>query len=246
MSAVPIVFVHGGGHGAWCWEPTLALLDGPTIAVDLPPVSIRGGPGRNEFPDGMGELTLTDWADAVLAAADAAGFDHFVLVGHSLAGLTISEVARRAPARVARLVYVSAMVPRQGENAVDAMAAETMARVSGGLTEAIIVDMFCNDMDAEQTQFVLDHVGNEAAQIMGEPVDRDGIPPELPKTYIRLSRDHALTPDAQARSIAALEAVPGGTVDVIEIDSAHNVMISHPAELVAMIVELQDSTRNTR
>jgi hypothetical protein len=98
--------------------------------------------------------------------------------------------------------------------------------------------MFCNDMDAEQTKFVLDHVGNEAAQIMGEPIDRVGIPPDLPKTYIRLSRDHALTLSAQEASIAALEAVPGGPVDVVEIDSAHNVMISHPAELVAALARI--------
>ncbi len=24
----PIVLVHGGAHGAWCWEPLTPLLDG--------------------------------------------------------------------------------------------------------------------------------------------------------------------------------------------------------------------------
>jgi pimeloyl-ACP methyl ester carboxylesterase len=238
-SEVPIVLVHGGGHGAWCWAPTLGLLDGSVIAVDLPPVSIRGGPGRNEMPEGIDELTVADWADSVLAAADGAGFDRFVLVGHSLAGLTIGEVARVRPDRVAHLVFVSALAPRQGENALSAMAPEMMERVSGGLTDEVVAELFCNDMDATQTQFVLDRFGTDAAQVMLEPIDRVGIPPELPKTYVRLARDQALTPAAQEASIAALRAVPGGTVDIKDIDSGHNVMISHPAELARVIQDLR-------
>ena len=239
MSALPVVLVHGGGHGAWCWAPTLDLIDGSVIAVDLPPVSIRGGPGRSEMPEGIGDLCLADWADAVIAAADGAGFDRFVLVGHSLAGLTISEVARRAPHRVAHLVFVSALAPRQGENALSAMAPEMMERVSGGLTDEVVAELFCNDMDATQTQFVLDRFGTDAAQVMLEPIDRVGIPPELPTTYVRLARDQALTPAAQDASIAALLAVPGGTVQVKEIDSGHNVMISRPVELARVIQDLR-------
>jgi len=44
-----------------------------------------------------------------------------VLVGHSYAGLVISGAANRVPDRIARLVYLDAMVPEDGENAVDVM-----------------------------------------------------------------------------------------------------------------------------
>jgi pimeloyl-ACP methyl ester carboxylesterase len=233
--ALPIVLVHGGGHGAWCWEPLLPLLGASAVAVDLPPESIRGGPGRFEQPAGIEDLTLADWADAVLARANAEGFAQFVLVGHSLAGLTICEVARRAPDRVAHLVFVSALVPTDGENAVAALPPEMIERVAGGLNEATMTDMFCSDLDDAQTQFVLDHVGGEVVQVMLEPVRRAGIPPELPKTYIRLAQDHALPLAAQNASIAALTAVPGGRVDVVEIDAGHNVMISRPADLARVL-----------
>jgi len=213
----------------------LPFVTAPVIAVDLPPVSIRGGPGRHEMPPGIDALQLSDWSDAVLAAADDAGFDRFVLVGHSLAGLTLGDVARRAPERVAHLVFVSALAPPQGENGLSAMAPEMMERVGGGLTDAVVAELFCNDMDDAQTRFVLDHFGTDAVQIMLEPVDRAGIPPALPTTYVRLSRDQALTRSAQDASIAALRAVPGGTVAVIDLDSGHNAMISHPAELAAIL-----------
>ena len=238
MTAIPVVLVHGGGHGSWCWELTLAELRGPAIAVDLPPVSIRGGPGRMQMPPGIDDIGLADFADAVVAAADGAGFDRFLLVGHSLAGLTICEVARRAPEHVARLLFVSTLVPPQGMNAVDAMPPDLIERVAGGMTHDIVVDMFCNDLDEVQTQLVLDQVGGEAAQVMVAPVDRLGMLPDLPKTYLRLTLDHALPPAAQERSIAALRAVPGGPVDVVEMESGHNVMISHPAELAALVDDL--------
>ncbi len=238
MAETPVVLVHGGGHGAWCWEPMLPFLSGPVVAVDLPPVSIRGGPGRHEYPAGIDDLRLADFADAVLAAAGHAGFERFVLVGHSLAGLTLGEVGRRAPERVAHLVFVSALVPPEGVSAADAMPAEIIEQVAGGLTDDLVTAMFCHDLDPAQTRFVLDHFGTEVVNVMVDPVHRSGMPAEVPKTYVRLGRDHALPPGAQDASIAALEAVPGGRVDVIDMDSGHNVMISHPADLAAVVTEI--------
>ena len=46
----PIVLVHGGAHGAWCWSPRLPHLDGPALAVDLPPKSVGGGAHRDTTP----------------------------------------------------------------------------------------------------------------------------------------------------------------------------------------------------
>ncbi len=136
-------------------------------------------------------------------------------------------------------MFVSALVPPEGSTALSAMAPEIMERVADGLTEQITVDMFCSDLDDAQTRFVLENTGAEAAQVMVEPVSRAGIPPELPKTYVRLSEDHALPPSAQDASIAALRAVPGGTVKVVELDAGHNVMISRPRDLTAIIVAVR-------
>jgi pimeloyl-ACP methyl ester carboxylesterase len=232
---LPVVLVHGGAHGAWCWAPLLPALGADAIAVDLPPVSIRGGPGRNALPPGSENLTLADCTAAVLAAADDAGFERFVLVGHSMGGLTICDLARSAPERVAHLVFVSALVPSEGTAGFDAMLPEIMDPLDDGMSELTAVDMFCSDLDPAQTQFVLDHIGTEAAQLLAEPVHRAGTPADMPMTYVRLSQDHALPPAAQDASIAALRAVPGGTVNVVELDSGHSAMISHPADLAAIL-----------
>jgi pimeloyl-ACP methyl ester carboxylesterase len=246
---VPIVLVHGGAHGAWCWEPTTPYLDGEVLAVDLPPKSIRGGLGRHEALPELRTLTLADFATSALGDIDSAGFERFVLVGHSMGGLTISELARRVPDRIERLVYVSCIVPPEGGSSVDTLpeelrdttrdAIERARRGDGNpigeMDEAMLQVMFCNDLDEERTRFVLDHVGTEAVGILGEHVSRVGIPPELPKTFVKLLQDQSLAPDLQDVLIDNLRASPGGDVDVVTIDAAHDVMISRPKELADVL-----------
>ncbi|MGH9032722.1 MAG: alpha/beta fold hydrolase [Acidimicrobiia bacterium] len=245
----PLVLVHGGGHGSWCWEPLRAHLEAPVLAVDLPPRSIRGGEGRHADVPELATLTIGDFAAAVLADVDAAGHDRFVLVGHSMGGLTISEVARRAPTRVAHLVYVSAIVPPEGLSAVEAMPVElrqpTRAAIDahrdgganpvGGLDDTALRFMFCNDMDEDQTRFVLDNAGTEVAVALAEPAWRAGIPAELPKTYVKLLRDQSLPPELQDNLISNLEASPGGAVEVVTLDAGHDVMISRPRALAPVL-----------
>ena len=95
--------------------------------------------------------------------------------------------------------------------------------------------MFCNDMDDEQTRFVLDNFGSEALPIVAESVSREGLSAEIPKTWIRLLQDAILTPGIQDICVANLETSPGGTVTVIELDSGHNAMVSHPRELAVIL-----------
>jgi pimeloyl-ACP methyl ester carboxylesterase len=58
---------------------------------------------------------------AVLAALDADGAGPVVLAGHSLGGVTISQVADQHPDRIARLIYCAAFVLDDGESAADVM-----------------------------------------------------------------------------------------------------------------------------
>jgi pimeloyl-ACP methyl ester carboxylesterase len=245
------VLVHGGAHGAWCWEPVRAHLEGRVLAVDLPPKSVRGIPAADlaEQPPELNTIGVDDFATSAIADIDAAGLDRVVLVGHSMGGLTIAEVARRIPERVTHLVFVSCIVPPEGGDVIDTLPAEVrdMTRSAveaaqaggdnpmGGLDEDSIRRMFCNDMDEVQTRYVLDHTGVEAAGAFADRVTRVGIPPDLPTTYVRLGQDQALAPADQDVQIANLRASPGLDVQVIELDTGHDVMISAPERLADVL-----------
>jgi len=256
--STPFVLVHGGAHGAWCWQALFEHIhaadgDGDVLAVDLPPKEVRGVrvDPTAPLPAALATVGLDDFATSVVADVDAAGLDRFVLVGHSMGGLTVAEVARRIPERVACLVFVSCIVPPERGSVIDTLPAEFRDTVresverakagdlaggpATGLDEATIRRMFCNDMDDEQAQLVLDHCGAESPRAFDDTVTRAGIPPGLPKVYVRLARDQALSPDDQDAQIANLRESPGGDLRVVELDTGHDVMISAPRLLASVL-----------
>ena len=100
----PVVFLHGWGCSAFLFRENLPALAGAgfrPIAVDLK------GHGLSDKPERDGEYTLDAMASHVLEVLDALGLRRLALVGQSMGGRIAIEVARRAPARVDRLVLVA-------------------------------------------------------------------------------------------------------------------------------------------
>jgi pimeloyl-ACP methyl ester carboxylesterase len=104
------VLVHGGWHGAWCWSRIIPLLEQAghrAIALDLP------GCGRDKTPSAS--LTLKDYVDAVVRELDALP-EPANLIGHSSGGVVVTQVAEARPDKIRSLVYLSALVPQNGES----------------------------------------------------------------------------------------------------------------------------------
>lgn len=221
----PVVFVHGGGHGKWCWDAVRAMLPAASIAVDLP--------GRGDRPFDARVVTLDDCVDAVLQDAAAAGYDRFILVGHSLGGLTITEVAQRHPERVAHLVYVDAAVFPKGVNLLSFMASI--------LGHALEIDDFSarstlQDRDFARQRFMrdLDDDGFEAAyaKLVPEPyglwqVSVSGVPTEVPATYLRCLHQPPHGNEAKDFSLDLLRRSMRH-LDVVMLEADHDVFLSQP------------------
>jgi pimeloyl-ACP methyl ester carboxylesterase len=238
MSSPALVLVHGGQHTARCWEPTVRELArlAPavrTLAVDLP--------GRGSTPGDLATLTIGQCVDSVVAQIDAAGLDDVVLVGHSMAGLTVPGVAAKlGPERVQRMVMVACCVPKQGQTIVDTLAgpfrlmaarAAKSGKPAKPMPKLAADIMFCNGMTAAQKAFVHDQLCAEASTITAEPVDRSDLPAAIPRSWVLPLRDRSLRPKQQRIFIDNL----GGVDDVVEIDACHDVMVSHPEELARVL-----------
>jgi pimeloyl-ACP methyl ester carboxylesterase len=226
----PLVLVHGGMNGAWCWDPVLPFLSGPVTAVDLP--------GRGRRPFDLAEVSLADCVDAVIEDADAQGFSTFVLVGHSLGGVTITETAVRYPDRVAGLVYVGALVPGPGQSAAEVMTGGPLEAVPV-LPEELARALFGTGLDdetwsAHYSGLVADTPGIINARLSGYP---EGVP----ITYVSMTLDQPVPPAVAQQMVANLG--PSARHRVIA-DAGHTVMVTHPAELAEILNETANASSN--
>ena len=247
MAMPALVLVHGGGYAADCWEPTVDVIRSvepelKVLTVDLP--------GRRGKPGDLVTACIDEWVDSVVADIKSAEFDdNLVIVGHSLAGLTVPAiVAKLGSSRVREMILATAQVPANGSALVDTFpgalswfARRTAKRKvqkgrsvrSGGLPTALARFVFCNGMTPAQRRFTLARSCQESAPIMIEKVDRSGMPDDVPRTWILTRRDRAVPMKIQHECIAAL----GGVQTLIEIDTCHMLMVSEPQRLAEILVQ---------
>lgn len=97
-----IVFVHGlsGSWPNWLEQLPVFAADHRVIALDLP------GFGHSPMP--AQEITISGYARILDGLLGALGVDSAALVGNSMGGFVAAELAINFPARVERLVLVSA------------------------------------------------------------------------------------------------------------------------------------------
>jgi pimeloyl-ACP methyl ester carboxylesterase len=239
MTLPALVLVHGGEHAGDCWDLVVAELHRQEpelriLAVDLP--------GRGRTPGDLSTATIGAWVDSVVADIEESGLGDVVIVGHSMAGVTVPGVVTKlGSARVREMILAAAFVPPHGQSIVDTLGGPLAVfarhaakgrrpvKIPGVVTRYA----FCNGMTREQSRLTMSKLCAESPRIPGESVDRSAMPDDVPCTWILTTRDRALSQKSQHRSMAAL----GGVQDVISIDACHELMFSHPERLATILLE---------
>jgi pimeloyl-ACP methyl ester carboxylesterase len=231
------VLVHGAFAGAWCWEPVVRALEsrGHTVqAPDLP------GSGADRTP--LDQVTLDAYADRVCEVL-ASRPEPAVLVGHSMGGMVITHAASRSPERVARLVYVAAFLPGngqslkeltelpegQGDGVQDNMVVTGEPPV-GHLTPEAARSVFYGCSTDEQAAWALGHLGGQPLAPFLAPVSRSAAVDALPRSYVLCTADRSLLPTLQRRMIAEHPCA-----EVTELDTDHSPWVSATDQLVTAL-----------
>jgi pimeloyl-ACP methyl ester carboxylesterase len=246
MQMPALVLVHGGGLAADCWDLTVEEIRrlAPELTVLAPDL-----PGRRNKPGDLITACIDGWVNSVVSDIENAALDDLVIVGHSLAGVTVPGVVTKlGSARVREMILATAQVPANGSALVDTLpgalswfARRTAKRKvqkgrfvrAGGLPTALARFVFCNGMTPAQRRFTLARSCQESPSIMIESVDRSGMPDDVPRTWILTRRDRAVSLKIQHECIAAL----GGVQNLIEVDTCHMLMVSEPERLANILVE---------
>jgi len=243
MTLPALVLVHGAQHAGDCWDPTVAEIrrlepELTVLAVDLP--------GRRGKEGDLATARIDDWVESVVGDIEDAALGHVVIVGHSMAGLTVpGVVGKLGSQRVREMILAAAFVPPQGTAFVDTLPGalgwyarrESVAKARKGkaatMPTAWAMFTFCNGMTRAQRQFVRARFYPESPAVVLEEVDRSGMPADVARTWILTGRDRTFSVEAQRRCIEAL----GGVQTLIELDTCHDLMVSEPNLLAEILVE---------
>ena len=121
------VLVHGAWGGNQSYELTKRDLE--AVGHKVLAATLRGlGTRQDELHPG---ITLTDHIDDVCRQVADAGFDRFILAGHSYGGMVVTGVAARLGDRIDAICYIDAFLP--GDN-------QSLWDITGGFEHAWYID----------------------------------------------------------------------------------------------------------
>jgi len=227
------VLVHGSWQGAWSWDGVRDHLRARGHRVIAPAL-----PGRGDVGEDRSWIGHDDNVAAVLAAIDADGADPVVLAGHSLGGVTISQVADQRPDRVARLIYCAAFVLDDGESAGDVMPEQMRTAITELSTTRPdrAIPMPWDLWRQNFIQTASDQLARESHERLVpdpyrpvfEPVKlRRPVHRELPATFVAFTQDKTMPPGFWHPGMSG--RLNGGAV--IELDGDHQMPLSAPGPL---------------
>jgi pimeloyl-ACP methyl ester carboxylesterase len=231
------VLVHGAWAGKFAWDKVRPLLEKEghkVLTLDLP--------AHGDDNTAIGDISLQSYVDAVSKLVNAQK-DKVILVGHSMGGMVISQVAENLPAKIEKLVYLSAYLPANGQDLQSLSANDAGSLIGPNLVFApdysfatikpeFAERVFAGDCTDDIKKLVLDkHKGEPLAPFQGKVTLTAANFGAVPKYYIETTKDEGVSTANQERMIAA-----NGTVkQVFKLDCGHSPYFAKPAELATIL-----------
>src|SRR5882762_1811634 len=216
-----IILVHGAWADGSSWSAVIEDLQAKGYKVTAP-----------QFP-------LTSLADDVARLRQVLALQDgpTILVGHSYGGQIMTALGAEAP-NVAGLVYIAAFGLDKGEalGAILAQGPPTPAIAHldidkqgyAWLPEDDFIKHFAGDVDPIQARVMFAVQQPLAASALGEAMGEPAWK-SIASWYLVAQADQAIPPDAERLFAKRMGAT------VVEVDSNHLPMVSHPDEVVKLI-----------
>ena len=109
-----IILIAGTYHGGWYWDPIIPALTAAGHKVFAPTLS-----GLDAGIPTSARVNLDTHIDDVIRVTEEQHLDEVVLVGWSYGGMVITGAVDRLAAKVQKLIYFDAQLPKPGEREWD-------------------------------------------------------------------------------------------------------------------------------
>jgi pimeloyl-ACP methyl ester carboxylesterase len=229
------LIAHGAWSAAWAWKKMRPLLRARGHDLHIPTYTGLGERAhlasrevglQTHIADVLGTLELEDLHDVVL-------------VGHSYGGMVATGVADRARARVRRLVYLDAFVPRDGQSLLDLLPADVRERMREAARTAgegwrVPPNPVPPDTSETDLAWLLPRRVMHPLRAFEDAIRLTGPEGALPRAYIyctRIAPGDVFGPFAErARREAGWE--------YLELDASHSPNVTAPEALVTLLEKL--------
>jgi pimeloyl-ACP methyl ester carboxylesterase len=223
---------HGAWSAGWAWKKMRPLLRDAGHEIWTPTHTGLGERAHLADP----AVDLDTHIRDILAVIETEDLRDLVLVGHSYGGMVATGVASRAGDRIAKLVYLDAFAPRDGERVFDLLPAEHQARLREGAR--LNGDGWRMPPSPMPPDTPADDVAWAAPRRMPQPLKTFDTPirianPLPPRSYIYCKRSG---PGDVFRPFADRARAEGWPL--FEIDASHNPHITAPEMLRDVLVKI--------
>lgn len=228
-----VLLIHGWMVSGAVYEDLVSALDQTGLRLIIP--DLRGS-GRSDKPSGG--YSLERYAQDVVAAADAAGSQRFVVVGHSMGGQIAQLIAATRPERVLGLA-VFCSVPAQGLPLPPD--AQALFRGSAGNRDmqATLLKLACKQLGEARKEGLLDDAQTVCAAAIEQGFDAwtaggfaDRLAAITAPTLVVGTDDPFLPPDFLRQSI--VQPIAGARLAVLP-GPGHYPQVERPRETAALL-----------
>lgn len=232
------LLVHGAWHSGRAWERVTPLLESAGHRVLAPSLTGYGDKAHLLSP----EVGLDTHVDDIVTLIEEQDLTDVILVGHSYAGLVISSVANQVPDRIAQLVYLDAMVPKDGETAIDVMpVTQAMIDQAGSWRIPPLPEQppplgLFGVTDPADIAWLREMLSDQPVLCLQQPVRLDNPAVNaISRTYIECVG--AKPAGISRREIPAIQP-NGSPSQAWQLPTGHDCMVTMPAELTELLLKL--------
>jgi putative intracellular protease/amidase len=230
-------------HGAWADESAWGFVrndlakNANVVVVNLP---AHGA--DNTYGVGIG---LNDYVKTVTNTVNMQK-GKVILVGHSMAGEVISQVAENIPNKIDKLIYVAAYIPKNGESVIDLSKKDATSKVGAALEfnkdyslatikKEVVHDNICADCPDYMKDILVKYHRAKPTKALNDKAVLTAKFASVPKYYIATTEDEVVPYSLQQQMLK-----DNGTFKkVFELPTSHLPFVVMPKEFLDILLSIK-------
>jgi pimeloyl-ACP methyl ester carboxylesterase len=223
------VVAHGAWSAGWGWKKMHPLMAARGHRLITPTYTGLGERTHLASP----EIGLDTHIADILGVLEFEDLSTVNLIGHSYGGIVATGVADRARARIAKLIYIDAFAPNDGDSVLDLLPASARAQRKASPDGFIPPVDMPPDTAPEDRAWAAPLRRPQPAKTFEQKLKLHNGALTLPRHYIYCSRN---APEDRFRPF--LERARRENWGAYEIDSSHNPHITCPEVLTDLLTRI--------